>query len=127
MHGCFDELYELLTKLGYSIERTNEGEPAYRVQPPEGRKAVFVGDLVDRGPKVPEVLRLAMDMVASDAAICVPGNHDKKLMRKLQGRDVTLNHGLKETLEQLEGESPEFRASAFYRDRKSTRLNSSHT
>ncbi|MBA2284362.1 MAG: polynucleotide kinase-phosphatase [Ktedonobacteraceae bacterium] len=111
VHGCFDELHELLTKLGYSIERVNESdEPAYRVKPPaEGRKAIFLGDLVDRGPNTPEVLRLVMDMVENNTAICVPGNHDKKLMRKLQGRDVSLNHGLKETLVQLERESSAFR------------------
>ncbi|MEO9028981.1 MAG: polynucleotide kinase-phosphatase, partial [Ktedonobacteraceae bacterium] len=108
VHGCFDELHELLTKLGYGLERGSEDEPAYRVQAPTGRKAVFVGDLVDRGPNVPEVLRLVMDMVENGAAICVPGNHDNKLMRKLQGRDVTLTHGLKETLAQLERESPAF-------------------
>ncbi|MDQ2714302.1 MAG: polynucleotide kinase-phosphatase [Chloroflexota bacterium] len=110
VHGCFDELHELLTKLGYSIERVSkDGEPAYRVQPPaEGRKAVFLGDLVDRGPNTPEVLRLVMDMLESGTAICVPGNHDKKLMRKLQGRDVSLNHGLKETLAQLARASPAF-------------------
>ncbi len=108
VHGCFDELHELLTKLGYGLERGSEDEPAYRVQA-AGRKAVFVGDLVDRGPNVPEVLHLVMDMVENGAAICVPGNHDNKLMRKLQGRDVALTHGLKETLAQLERESPAFR------------------
>ncbi len=110
VHGCFDELCDLLAKLGYGIERVSTDEPVYHVQAPEGRKVIFVGDLVDRGPNVPEVLRLAMDMVESGAAICVPGNHDRKLMRKLQGREVTLNHGLKETLEQLERASPAFRA-----------------
>lgn len=112
IHGCFDELQELLTMLGYIIERTSEdeGEATYHVQTPEGRKAVFLGDLIDRGPKTPEVLRLVMDMVASGSAICVPGNHDVKLMRKLQGREVALKHGIVETLEQLERESPAFRA-----------------
>jgi protein phosphatase len=110
VHGCFDELHELLAKLGYTIERMTGSEPAYRVQAPEGRKVVFLGDLVDRGPGTPEVLRLVMDMVASGAALCVPGNHDTKLMRKLQGRDVVLNHGLAQTVEQLARESPEFRA-----------------
>lgn len=110
VHGCFDELRELLTELGYTLERIGGIEPAYRVQPPEGRRAIFLGDLVDRGPNVPEVLRLVMGMVESGSAICVPGNHDQKLLRKLQGRDVSLNHGLKETLEQLERETPAFRA-----------------
>lgn len=110
VHGCFDELCELLTQLGYNISLPNADEPAYRVQPPEGRKVVFVGDLVDRGPRIPEVLRLVMDMVDANMAICVPGNHDEKLLRKLKGRDVSLNHGLANSLEQLERETPEFRA-----------------
>ncbi len=38
----------------------------------------------------------------------MPGNHDVKLMRKLRGRDVQIAHGLANSLEQLEKESPEF-------------------
>jgi protein phosphatase len=102
VHGCYDELSELLTQLGYEI---GDG---HSVTPPPGRKAVFVGDLVDRGPKSPQVLRLVMRMVADGKALCVPGNHDVKLMKKLKGRDVRIAHGLAETLSQLEGESPEF-------------------
>lgn len=102
VHGCFDELKELLEKLGYSIN----GE---RAIPPEGRKAVFVGDLVDRGPKVVQVLRLAIKMVEQGTAFCVPGNHDVKLMRKLKGRDVQITHGLAESMAQLEGEPDEFK------------------
>ncbi|MGA2988761.1 MAG: polynucleotide kinase-phosphatase, partial [Terriglobia bacterium] len=101
VHGCFDELMTLFDKLGYTID----GD---QVTPPEGRKAVFVGDLVDRGPKIPQVLRLAMRMVEQGTAFCVPGNHDMKLMRKLKGRDVQITHGLAESLAQLAGEPPEF-------------------
>ncbi len=64
---------------------------------------------MDRGPNIPEVLRLVMDMVAAGVALCVPGNHDMKLLRKLRGRDVQLTHGLAESLAQLERESPEYR------------------
>jgi protein phosphatase len=112
VHGCFDELMELLVQLGYSVEK-NSGEnssPAYTVKPPENRKAVFLGDLVDRGPKIPEVLRLVMSMVQAGAALCVPGNHDIKLLRKLRGKDVQITHGLANSLAQLEKDSPEFRA-----------------
>jgi hypothetical protein len=66
---------------------------ARRVSHPAGRKAMFLGDLVDRGPKTPDVLRLVMGMVADGAAYCVPGNHDMKLMRKLRGRDVRIEIG----------------------------------
>ncbi|MFD0788303.1 metallophosphoesterase, partial [Micromonospora azadirachtae] len=65
-------------------------------------------DLVDRGPDSPGVLRLVMGMVAAGHAICVPGNHEQKLLRRLRGRDVRLTHGLAETMAQLEAESPEF-------------------
>jgi protein phosphatase len=98
VHGCYDELIELLNQLGY--ETTEIG----RVVPPAGRKAVFLGDLTDRGPNSPGVLRLVMSMVASGVALCVPGNHDVKLLRKLRGKNVRLTHGLAETLQQLEAE-----------------------
>jgi len=112
VHGCFDELVDLLTKLGYSLERQSNGATSsrYSVEAPEGRKAIFLGDLVDRGPKIPETLRLVMSMVEAGSALCVPGNHDIKLMRKLRGKDVQVTHGLANSLEQLEKESPEFRA-----------------
>jgi protein phosphatase len=112
VHGCFDELVDLLTKLGYSVEAQSNGanSQSYSVRPPEGRKAIFLGDLVDRGPKIPEVLRLVMGMVEAGTALCVPGNHDIKLMRKLRGKDVQITHGLAESLEQLNPEPPEFRA-----------------
>ena len=92
--------------MGYAIEP--EGAE-YRVVPPDGRRAVFVGDLVDRGPKIPDVLRLVMGMVKAGTAFCVPGNHDVKLMRKLRGKDVKITHGLADSLAQLEPESPEFK------------------
>ncbi|HWS99715.1 MAG TPA: polynucleotide kinase-phosphatase [Pyrinomonadaceae bacterium] len=111
VHGCFDELRALLERLGYEVTRSDEDTDSfsYRVRHAEGRKAVFLGDLVDRGPKVTEVLRLVMSMTAGGTGLCVPGNHDIKLMRKLQGRDVRVTHGLAESLQQLEGESPEFK------------------
>ena len=110
VHGCFDELKELLEKLGYKIERTHENQ--FEVQNPAGRKAVFVGDLVDRGVNSPDVLRLVMSMTGDEKAFCVPGNHDAKLFKYLSGRAVTVSHGLAETIEQLEKEPPEFRQQA---------------
>ncbi|OYV35509.1 MAG: polynucleotide kinase-phosphatase [Rhodospirillales bacterium 20-64-7] len=93
VHGCREELETLLNRLGYA-------GPA-RAHP-DGRRAVFVGDLVDRGPDSPGVLRLVMDMVAAGNALAVPGNHDLKLVKKLSGREVKLSHGLAETMAQLE-------------------------
>ena len=49
-----------------------------------------------------------MGMLSAGLALCVPGNHDVKLLRKLRGRDVQITHGLAETLAQLEGETPAF-------------------
>jgi len=111
VHGCFDELRELLDQLGYEVEETanGDGQRQLSVTHGTGRKVVFLGDLVDRGPKVPETLRLAMSMVKSGTAWCVPGNHDVKLVRKLRGKDVQITHGLAESLEQLNKETPEFR------------------
>jgi protein phosphatase len=105
IHGCFDETIALLCKLGYNV-RNDEATPTARH--PDGRQAFFVGDLVDRGPKSPAVLRLVMTMVRQGCALCVPGNHDIKLMRKLEGKDVRLTHGLAETMAQLEHEPAEF-------------------
>ena len=98
VHGCYAELVELLSALGYVVRA--DGQEIH-VTPPNGRKAIFLGDLVDRGPRSPEVLRLVMGMVKAGTALCVPGNHDVKLLNKLQGRDVKVAHGMAETLEQL--------------------------
>lgn len=106
VHGCFDELVALLEQLNYQV---NISGTTSQVIPPSGRKAIFVGDLVDRGPNIVGVLRLVMGMIAAGNALCVPGNHDVKLVRKLRGRDVKLTHGLAETLAQLEPETLEFR------------------
>ena len=98
IHGCASELDSLLGKLGYA-----DGVH------PKGRTAVFVGDLVDRGPDSPGVLRRVMSMVGSGNALCVPGNHENKYGRYLKGRKVQHTHGLAETIEQMEGESEEFK------------------
>jgi protein phosphatase len=103
VHGCCDELESLLQQLGYSAN----GDHGWAH--PDGRKAIFVGDLVDRGPRIVDTLKTAMAMSQAGSALCVPGNHDIKLKRKLDGRDVTVSHGLDRTLAELERETPEFR------------------
>jgi len=117
IHGCRSELETLLTRLGYTLTRDEQGRPVDAAHP-EGRTAVFVGDLVDRGPDTPGVLRLVMGMVAAGHAVCVPGNHENKLGRWMDGKKVTVSHGLQESLDQLAGESEEFRKQvrAFMRD-----------
>jgi polynucleotide kinase-phosphatase len=110
IHGCAFELRTLLTELGWQIRY--DGDNAVDATHPEGRQAVFVGDLVDRGPDTPGVLRLVMGMVGSEAALCVSGNHEVRLVRALRGSKVTISHGLAESLAQLESQSGEFRQQA---------------
>ncbi|MFE3459068.1 polynucleotide kinase-phosphatase [Nocardiopsis aegyptia] len=111
VHGCREELEELLAGLGYEVSRDEHGR-ATGARHPGGRTAVFVGDLVDRGPDSPGVLRLVMGMVAAGDALCVSGNHENKLVRVLKGAKARLTHGLEVTLAQLESETEEFRREA---------------
>jgi protein phosphatase len=105
VHGCADELETLLTNLGYEVRWDGK---TVSVTPPEGRRAIFIGDLVDRGPRSPDVLRVAKSMVEAGTALAVVGNHDDKLKRHLDRRNVKVSHGLAETIEQLAQEPPEF-------------------
>jgi protein phosphatase len=108
VHGCRAELEHLLTELGYELERDAAGRPTGARH--QDRRAIFVGDLVDRGPDTPGVLRLVMGMVAAGTAFCVAGNHEVKLLKALRGRNVKRSHGLDASMEQLEAETEEFRA-----------------
>ncbi|MHC4212661.1 MAG: polynucleotide kinase-phosphatase [Planctomycetota bacterium] len=104
VHGCYEELVELLDKLGYQpAENSNDGPlsgPFYKH--PEGRKVILLGDIVDRGPRILDCVKLAYNMVQTGNGLCVPGNHDMKLIRKLKGRDVQIIHGLAETMAEIE-------------------------
>ncbi|MGH7137216.1 MAG: polynucleotide kinase-phosphatase, partial [Pirellulales bacterium] len=105
VHGCTTELEELLGQLGYVPTTAGESNPLWgdvTFRHPEGRKAVFVGDLVDRGPRIADALRLVRNMLQAGTALCVPGNHDMKLLRKLRGKDVQITHGLANTLAEIE-------------------------
>lgn len=95
VHGCFEELVELLGKLGYDVSNLD------RVRAPHDRTLVFVGDLVDRGPASVRVLQFVMTMVQRGTALCVAGNHDVKLLKAIDGRKVKLAHGLAETMGQV--------------------------
>jgi protein phosphatase len=94
VHGCHEELVALMEDLGWRTDGVT-GEH------PEGRKLVFVGDLVDRGPDTPAVLELAMNLVEAGRALVVNGNHDAKLLRALTGAKVKPSHGLDRSLAQL--------------------------
>lgn len=106
VHGCATELEELLAELGYGMQWA-DGWPT--VSAPDARTAVFVGDLTDRGPRSPDVLRIVMSMVENGTALCVPGNHDVKLQKVLMGKKARLSHGLELTMEQMESESDDFK------------------
>ena len=115
VHGCADELEELLGCLGCGIVWRDGGTSGRTVEvtPPSGRQLVFVGDLVDRGPRTPDALRLVMAVVAAGIGHCVIGNHDLKFKRWLAGRSVELGHGLAESVRQMATESPEFRKAVY--------------
>jgi protein phosphatase len=105
VHGCAAELLSLLELLGYAPDVTGTWRH------PQERKAIFLGDLVDRGPAVVDVLKLAMKMVVSGSALCLMGNHEFKLLRKLHGRKVNTANGLATTLVQMQSESWEWKKS----------------
>jgi hypothetical protein len=69
IHGFAAELRALLGKLGYE-----ERDGAHRH--PEGRRVIFLGDWIDRGPAIRETLRVARAMHAAGTALAVPGNHE---------------------------------------------------
>lgn len=106
VHGCCDELEALLQQLGYVCSSvagnvsSHWGDRLY--SHPQNRKAVFLGDLVDRGPRILDTLKLVRNMVKAGTALCVPGNHDIKLMRKLKGHQVKVNHGLENSLAEID-------------------------
>jgi protein phosphatase len=107
VHGCLVELLALMAELGYRVKRRGE---VFEVTPPKGRTLVLVGDLVDRGPAAPEVLRLAMGMTRAGTALCVAGNRDVELVRALKGRVTQVSRGMARSLEQLAPQPREFRA-----------------
>ena len=104
IHGCYGELIELLDKLGYGVfTRIEEGPMAGPVfSHPQGRTAIFLGDFVDRGNGIVDTIRLVYNMVKGGFALCMPGNHDIKLMKKLNGKDVRIAYGLAESLQEID-------------------------
>lgn len=76
VHGDADRLKRLLGILGYH-------HTGGAMSHPEGRRAVFVGDLVDRGPKIAETLRIVRTLVDGGTALMVLGNHEFNLLTLL--------------------------------------------
>lgn len=133
VHGCLSELLQLVSDLGYDVQAGDLDAPVnltyekeyevvakptapnvasfpdyYQVSHPAGRKLLFVGDLIDRGPDSVGVMKFVFASVKSGVALVVPGNHDEKLYRKIRGRDVNMNHGFDLTWAQMEQQPAEF-------------------
>jgi protein phosphatase len=104
IHGCCDEFEELLEKLGYQQSVIDGNGPWGHIvySHPAVRKAVFVGDLVDRGSRILDTLCIVRNMVQFSGALCVPGNHDMKLLRKLNGKNTQITHGLANSLAEID-------------------------
>ncbi len=94
VHGCLDELRSLLERLGYVPQGAGYVHP-------EGRRVVFVGDLVDRGPASLPVLSIVRAMQQDGAALAILGNHDLKFLRWLRGDHVRMAYGLALTVNEL--------------------------
>lgn len=95
IHGCYDELVQLTSDLGYHWE---SGLPLH----PGGRILGFVGDLTDRGPHSLKVIDIVWKLWREKLAYYVPGNHCNKLYRYFLGRNVQITHGLETTVAELE-------------------------
>lgn len=96
IHGCYEELNELIQKLGYTFQNQQ------LVQHPEKRKLVFLGDLTDRGPNSIAVIEFVYELVQAQQAFYTPGNHCNKLYRYFLGNRVQIAHGLETTVAEYE-------------------------
>jgi hypothetical protein len=113
IHGHAKKLRKLLGKLGYSDKN------GYYRHPDPKRKAIFVGDFIDRGPRIRETLSIVKSMLENDAAFAVMGNHEYNALcfhTKKAGRSNSClrAHSKKnveqhaETLRQFENNSDEW-------------------
>lgn len=108
VHGHADALEKLLIKLGY---QKSDG-----IYSNKNRKVIFLGDFIDRGPKVRETLQLAKAMVDAGSAFAVMGNHEFNFLcynrrlddgTYLRSHNADNNHQVKSTLAAFEGRAEE--------------------
>ena len=95
IHGHADELILLLTKLGYKLN-------ANGVYEHDSRKAIFVGDLIDRGPKIRETLQIVKSMVDAGTALCTRGNHEDNAInfwKKNEKGEYDRKHNIKNIIQ----------------------------
>lgn len=95
IHGCYEELMELIERLGYELQ---QGIPIH----PEGRQLVFVGDAMDRGPYSLKTLEFLFSIQDAGMLRYSPGNHCNKLYRYAKGNQVKIAHGLETTVAELD-------------------------
>ncbi len=105
IHGCYEELKLLLAKLGYE-------EKAGLYYHPAGRRLAFLGDFCDRGAENIAALKLVMRQVKEAGALAVPGNHDAKLLRYLNGKNPSMQHGFDKTEAEFAAADPAFKKEA---------------
>lgn len=102
VHGCYDELIQLVEKLGY---REENGIYVH----PDKRRLISVGDVSDKGPANLACLNFWMDQVAYNGGFWIHGNHCNKLYRYFLGNRVRISHGLEKTVAELDKLSREER------------------
>lgn len=95
IHGCFDEFIELLERLGYI--QNEEGLYVH----PEGRTFLSLGDIMSRGPKSLDTILFFIRHVEAGVAKMIDSNHGWKVLRWLEGRNVTMKHGDELFVEEL--------------------------
>lgn len=95
VHGCFEELLELLEKIGF---RDHDGV----ARSDYDRQLVFLGDLGDRGPHSLYTITYVMNLLRENNVLSVLGNHDWKLARYLNGRNVQQSHGFERTAREVD-------------------------
>jgi protein phosphatase len=106
VHGCCDELESLLRVLGYQ-QQMNDSSPGGTWRHPEGRTAVFVGDILDRGPRILDTFRLVRSMVAAGSGLAVQGNHELKVYRHFKAPKPEPRPSIMQTLREIEDQAPD--------------------
>ena len=91
IHGCYEELLELLEVLVYEQKNVTFIHP-------DGRNLAFVGDAADRGPESLAVWQFLFNLEDAKKLFYCPGNHCNKFYRYLKGSNVQITHGLETTV-----------------------------
>lgn len=105
IHGCIDETLELLEQAGFFFNKDLECT-CYPAQ----RTIIQVGDLIDRGPGIDQVLKLFMGLKEVGLAEIVLGNHEDKYLRYLKGNPVKVGKSLQITIDSVVAHGKKFEA-----------------